>query len=106
MKKYLVGENQKKRKDFLARYDGEIAYLDHHMGELFGKLSQLGIYDNTLIIITSDHGEFFGEHGLWYHSHELYEEVLKIPLIGGVKTAISINVIIEFFDFSPQKKYI
>jgi arylsulfatase A-like enzyme len=65
----------------LLQYDGEIAYLDSQMAELFEKLRELKIYDNTMIIITADHGEFFGEHGFQDHGYELYEEVLKIPLI-------------------------
>ena len=67
--------------DLLSQYDGEIAYLDYHLGKLFEKLKELKIYDNTMIIITSDHGEFFGEHNFWRHGCGLYEELLKIPLI-------------------------
>ena len=80
-KRHQTTESEENRREKLTRYDGEIAYLDDQIGELLEKLKELGIYDTTMIIITSDHGEFFGEHGLWYHSHELYEEVLRIPLI-------------------------
>jgi len=65
----------------LDSYDGEIAFMDHHIGKLFDKLKKLNIYDNTMIIITSDHGEYFGEHDLLIHGQELYEQVIKIPLI-------------------------
>ena len=82
-------EAEKYRHEIIQRYDGEIAYLDFQMGKLFEELKKLGIYDSTMIVITSDHGEFFGEHDLWYHSHELYEEVLKIPLIIKFPTAHS-----------------
>ena len=74
-------ESKRHKKYLLAHYDGEIAYLDYHMAKLFERLKELNIYDNTMIIITSDHGEFFGEHDFWLHGYELYEEVLKIPLI-------------------------
>jgi arylsulfatase A-like enzyme len=74
-------ESKKYKRDLLAQYDGEIAYLDYHMAKLFERLKELNIYDTTMIIITSDHGEYFGEHDFWIHGHELYEEVLKIPLI-------------------------
>lgn len=51
-------------KDFhLKQYDGEIAYLDHQLGELFAYLKKTGRYEKSLLIITSDHGELFGEHG-------------------------------------------
>jgi arylsulfatase A-like enzyme len=62
-------------------YDGEIAYTDHKVGEVASMLKEKQCYDNTLIIITSDHGEHFGEHNLWSHTGSLYNEVLHIPLI-------------------------
>ena len=76
-----ISEFERHKRDVVACYDGEIAYLDYHMGNLFKKLKELNIYDDTMLIITSDHGEFFGEHDLWIHGHELYQEMLKIPLI-------------------------
>ena len=74
-------EYEKRKKHSLSQYDGEIAYLDNQMGKLFEKLKVLKIYDSIMIIITSDHGEFFGEHDCWTHGYELYQEVLKVPLI-------------------------
>lgn len=69
-------------KEFLiSQYDGEIRYIDHCLGLLFEKLKALKVYDNSLIIITSDHGESFGEHGLVLHLPALYEELLRVPLI-------------------------
>ncbi|MEE8382632.1 MAG: sulfatase-like hydrolase/transferase [Thermodesulfobacteriota bacterium] len=65
----------------LSQYDGEIAYLDHHLGKLFSKLKELEIYDSSLVIITSDHGELFGEHGLYFHGTPMYEGVVKVPLV-------------------------
>jgi arylsulfatase A-like enzyme len=65
----------------LSQYDGEIAFLDYHLGKLFRKLKALNVYDPALIVITSDHGELFGEHGFKFHGNPMYEGVLKIPLI-------------------------
>ena len=65
----------------VSRYDGEIRYLDHCLGLLLEKLKALRVYDNTLIIITADHGEAFGEHEQMYHGVTLYEEVLHVPLM-------------------------
>jgi len=62
-------------------YDGEIAYLDYMFGNLIDFLRQKGILDNTLIIITSDHGENFGEHGLAVHPLCVYDSLLRVPLI-------------------------
>jgi len=65
------------------QYDREIAYLDHHLGKLFNELKVRGLYDSALIVVTSDHGEFIGEHEQSGHTGDiaLYNEVVKIPLI-------------------------
>jgi len=65
----------------LSQYDGEIAYLDYQIGKLVERLKSLNIYDESMIIITADHGESFGEHNLMDHGRALYEELLHIPLI-------------------------
>jgi arylsulfatase A-like enzyme/Flp pilus assembly protein TadD len=62
-------------------YAGEIAYTDHCIGQVIGKLKELGIYDSTLIIITSDHGEMLGEHGEAGHGYFIYQSAVKVPLI-------------------------
>ncbi len=64
----------------LALYDGEIAYIDHKIGEVVARLRALGVYDNTLIVLTADHGEHFGEHGHYSHVASLYEEIVHIPM--------------------------
>jgi arylsulfatase A-like enzyme len=65
----------------LSQYDGEIAYLDNQLGQLFFQLKEMGLYDASLIIVTSDHGELFGEHDLYHHRTPMYEGVVRIPLI-------------------------
>jgi arylsulfatase A-like enzyme/uncharacterized membrane protein (DUF485 family) len=65
----------------LSQYDGEIAYLDDQLGKLFSQLKEMGIYDSSLIIITSDHGELFGTHGFYSHRVPMYEGEIRIPLI-------------------------
>ncbi len=62
-------------------YDGEIAYNDHHFGLLLDRLRAEGLYDDTMIVVLSDHGEEFFEHGGWEHGKTLYEEQLRIPLL-------------------------
>jgi arylsulfatase A-like enzyme len=62
-------------------YDSSIACLDHHLGKLLGELDDRGILDNTLVIITADHGEHFGEHDLFIHGNSLYPQLLHVPLI-------------------------
>ena len=67
--------------DLISAYDGEIRYMDYYLGELFEKLKQLNILDNTLLIITSDHGECFNEHEIWTHGNTLYQEQIHVPMI-------------------------
>jgi arylsulfatase A-like enzyme len=62
-------------------YDGAIAYIDHQLGVLMDELRRRGELDNTLIVITSDHGEHFGEHGFMRHGNTLFMEVLHVPLV-------------------------
>ncbi len=62
-------------------YDASIAYLDFQIGELLDELQSNGILDNTIVIITSDHGEEFSEHGIPSHGHSLYGPSLHVPLI-------------------------
>jgi len=65
----------------LALYDGEIRYADAKLGDLFERLRELAIYDDTLIVITSDHGEAFGEHGDAGHGASIFQDQLRVPLI-------------------------
>ena len=62
-------------------YDNCLAYLDAQIGELFAEMQRRGLEKNTLVIITSDHGESFGDHDLFGHGNSLYLETLKVPLI-------------------------
>jgi arylsulfatase A-like enzyme len=64
-----------------ALYDGEVHYVDDNVGRLTAKLRQLGLYDDALIVVTSDHGEEFWEHESMGHGHSLHEEVVRVPLI-------------------------
>lgn len=62
-------------------YAGEIAYVDHCIGEVVDRLRALGMYDNTLLIITGDHGESLGEHGEDDHGYYIYQSTLRVPLV-------------------------
>jgi arylsulfatase A-like enzyme len=64
-----------------ARYDGEIAYTDEVLGEFLEQLEMMELLDNTVLVIFSDHGEEFWEHGGIEHGVTLYDEVLHVPLI-------------------------
>ena len=62
-------------------YDGSIAYVDNQIKALFGELEARGLLENTIVIVTSDHGESLGEHGLLQHSASLYLDEIHVPLI-------------------------
>ena len=63
------------------RYDAEIAHNDHNISELIGKLKELSVLDNTLVVIVSDHGEEFLDHGWTSHGHSLYQELTHTVLL-------------------------
>ncbi|HWP93498.1 MAG TPA: sulfatase-like hydrolase/transferase [Thermodesulfobacteriota bacterium] len=66
----------------IDKYDGEIYYTDYYLGKLFNKLKELNLYDDSIIILTSDHGENFLDHPAYHIDHkELYDEIVKVPLI-------------------------
>jgi len=62
-------------------YEASIAYFDQQVGELMNELQRQSLLDNTLIIVTSDHGEQLGEHGLFGHGNSLYRQLLHVPLL-------------------------
>ena len=63
------------------QYDTAVANLDEQIGVLLDRLREMGLYDNTMIILTSDHGEYFGEHYLVEHSKDVFQEAVWVPLI-------------------------
>ncbi|MEO8199312.1 MAG: sulfatase [Gemmatimonadota bacterium] len=65
----------------VEKYDESIAYMDHEIGLLFSELKRRGEWDNTLVIITADHGEEFGERGVFFHGNSLYRGALEVPLL-------------------------
>lgn len=80
-KRNAVTFNAADRRRLEALHDGEISYHDHHLGQFLERLQQLGVGDDTLLVITSDHGEEFLDHGSWGHGHSIFQELLGVPLI-------------------------
>jgi len=73
---------EKERQNIIGLYDGEIRYTDERLVKpLLEKLKEMNLYDQTMIIFTSDHGEEFYDHGSWLHGQNLYDESLKVPLV-------------------------
>lgn len=65
----------------LDAYEGTIAYIDAQVGRILDALEARGLADNTIVIVTSDHGEHFGEHDLHLHGNSLYMPAIAVPLI-------------------------
>ncbi|MFH1403309.1 MAG: sulfatase [Candidatus Altiarchaeota archaeon] len=80
--KSFVAGNMTDYRDYLDQYDNEIYYADVEVRNLFDKLDTLGITANSLVILTSDHGESLGQHKYYFeHGHEVYDDSARIPLI-------------------------
>jgi arylsulfatase A-like enzyme len=62
-------------------YDQEARYTDDHVGPFLAKLASLDLAERTIVVLTSDHGEEFGEHGGMGHGRSLHQEVLRVPLV-------------------------
>jgi choline-sulfatase len=64
-----------------ALHDGEISYHDRQLGRFLERLQTMGVGENTLLVITSDHGEEFRDHGSYGHGHSVYQELIQVPLV-------------------------
>lgn len=102
-----------------ALYRGEIAWVDSAIGELLAELERRGTLDDTLIVITADHGEEFFEHDERGHRQSLYDEVLRVPLLvvpprsaapasGQRNDQVSLSdilpTILDYADITPQRE--
>ena len=91
-------------KQFKRPYDGEIAFVDHCIGQIIDKLESLGLYDDSLIIITGDHAELLGEHGETTHGFFIYHNVLRVPLIvkpAGHSRSVKVADNTSLIDIAP-----
>jgi arylsulfatase A-like enzyme len=65
----------------MEKYDHEIAFVDSWVGRLLKALTDLGLAENTAVVVMADHGEAWGEHKVYFHGQDLFDEQLRIPLI-------------------------
>lgn len=88
-----------------ALYYGEVTYNDHHLGKFLSYLADSGALDDTLVVITNDHGEELGERGYYGHGHSLYQEMIRAPLVmhypGIFAPGTQIPDIVENVDIAP-----
>lgn len=95
--------NERKRLVGIDLYDGEIRYSDDGVKALVEKLQELGVWENTLFVFTSDHGEEFFEHDVLGHGFSLYQEVVHVPLIlrgPGVPVGARIEAPVQILDLA------
>ncbi len=90
----------------VAAYDAELASVDAAFGKLMDFLERERLYDDAVIVVTSDHGEEFGEHGIvGWHAHSLYDELLRVPLLiklpGSRGAGRSIDAQVRGIDLAP-----
>ena len=90
---------------YASAYDGEIAAADRVVGELVGLLRELGVYDETAIVLLSDHGEGLGDHGEEEHGIFLYREALQVPLLlklpGNARAGEAVAAPVGLTDLHP-----
>jgi choline-sulfatase len=87
-----------------ALYDGEISYVDERIGKMLAEVRKSGMQDDTIIVVTADHGEAFYEHGRVEHRSSLYDETLKVPLIisgPGIPRRKVMHEQVRTIDFFP-----
>jgi len=86
-------------------YDAEINYIDHQVGQIYQKLRDKNLLDNTLFVITSDHGENLGEHGRIDHMMSMYDTTLHVPLIvklpKGRRPGDKVSALVSMVDLAP-----
>lgn len=104
----------------VALYDAEIAGLDADLGRLFDAFDAMGLMEDTVFVLLADHGEEFGEHGLYgLHSHTLYQELIRIPLVvigpgipasrrvdGPVRQVDVAPTLLEFAGLEPPEHFL
>jgi hypothetical protein len=99
-----AGMPERDLEHLIALYDGEIRWVDDHIARIVGVVEELGLVDETAIIITSDHGDEFFEHGGKGHGLTLYREVTQVPLIlrvPGLRAGTIVTQPVSLIDLMP-----
>ncbi|MBO0995741.1 sulfatase family protein [Bacillus sp. SD088] len=100
---HLVDEERHKK--ITATYYGMISMMDKYIGEILDKLDELGLAEDTIIVFTTDHGHFFGQHGLQFKGGFHYEDLIKVPFIvrypGKIPAGHISNAMQSLVDLAP-----
>lgn len=101
---HVVDRNELKKN--MAIYYGMVSFMDQEIGRILGSLDRLGIAENTLVIFSTDHGHFLGQHGLTAKCIHHYEDLLKIPFLvrwpGRVPTGRVSDALQNLVDLAPS----
>ncbi|RMG20932.1 MAG: hypothetical protein D6729_01950 [Deltaproteobacteria bacterium] len=106
------GLSRDQRRATIAVYDAAVKYADRQIGDLIADLKKKGIYENATIIVTADHGEGFGEHGIYKHAHHFFDEVVRVPFvmkspaIPKAYRGMSTDVLAQGVDLYPTVLYL
>jgi arylsulfatase A-like enzyme len=96
---------EERLKHVMAYYYGSISQIDHYVGAMINKLKQKAMYDDTLILYTSDHGEYMGFHHLLTKGNHMYDPLAKVPLIikfpGGRNAGTRRTDLVSNIDIAP-----
>ncbi|QSO54099.1 sulfatase-like hydrolase/transferase [Alicyclobacillus curvatus] len=99
----LIGDERAKK--WLATYYGMVSLMDYHVGRIMHTLTQLGLDEDTIIIFTSDHGDYAGNHGLWLKGPLHYEDVIRVPFLvrwkGTMPSGESTDALTSLVDVAP-----
>lgn len=104
---YITGQQQMSKRDFevlQCLYRAELAYLDQRIADLHSAFADAGLAEDTVFIVTSDHGENIGDHGLMDHQYSLYETLLNVPLVisgPGFEGGKTITTPVQLADLFP-----
>jgi arylsulfatase A-like enzyme len=104
----LAAQDEQLYRDYLGAYYALVTEVDHHVGQILNTLEAEGMLENTIIIYTSDHGDFVGNHGLIEKSatgHNVYEDTLRVPLIvswkGRTQVGLVTDDLVQLADLYP-----
>jgi arylsulfatase A-like enzyme len=96
---------EEKIRGAMGMYYGTISQIDHHVGRMVAALKARGLYDNTLILYNSDHGDYMGYHHLLLKGNYMYESVIRVPLIikypGQTNGGTASDALVNSIDAAP-----
>lgn len=89
-----------------AQYDASIAYADACVAQVFNRLGELELWEDTLVVLQADHGEELDEHGCWFDHHGLYDTNVRVPLLlrlpGRSHAGIRVPQLVSLVDLAPS----